>query len=802
MLNDLRYALRQLAKRPGFTVVAVLTLALGLGGATAIFSAVHPILFEPLPYPAAGRIMMIWEVTPEGTRNQGTFGMYRELVTRARSFDAMAVLRPWQPTLTGSDQPERLEGQRVSAGYFEVLGVLPALGRVLEPSEDHANGPKVVVLSDALWRRRFGAEPTIVGRSVTLDGHSHTVIGVMPSVFENVLAPSAEIWTPLQYDMTEGRAWGHHLRTVGRLLPGISIQQAAAELNAIGRGVLSELRPATYGTELTFSATPLQEDITRGVRPALLAILGAVVLVLVIACVNVTNLLLARDARRRSEFGLRVAIGASPGRLVRQVFAEALVLAGVGGGAGLIVAELGLGALVALSPADLPRAGAIGVDGLVFVFALGVTTLVGLACGLIPALGAARSDPHAALQQGEPRAGGGRRRARGVLVVTEVALAVVLVVSAGLLLRSLQRLFAVEPGFDPSQLLTMQVQTAGRSDADSATRYQFFAQALEAARGVPAVTEAALTSQLPLSDDVDLYGVHFDPPPPDDPGEPSEVRGTFRYAVSPGYFETLRIPLRRGRLLDETDGADAPLVAVISESLARRRLPGRDAIGQRLRIGTGQLYTVVGVVGDVKQMSLALTEGDAVYVTAAQWRFADRVMSLVVRARTEAAALATPLREAIWSVDKDQPIVRVATMSDLLAASAAQRRFAMSVFEAFAVTALLLAGAGIYGVMSGSVAERIREFGVRSALGASRGDILMLVARQGIALASLGVVIGIAGALVATRALTTLLFGVSAVDPATYGAAIVLLAAVVTVACGVPARRAARVDPMEALRYE
>lgn len=478
------------------------------------------------------------------------------------------------------------------------------------------------------------------------------------------------------------------------------------------------------------------------------------------------------------------------------------MLAGLGGIAGLAVAELGVRALTALSPADLPRAGAIGVDRAVFAFALGITTLAGIASGLIPAVGAARSDPHAALQQGERCAVGGHRRARSALVVAEVAIAVVLLVSSGLLLRSLQRLFAVEAGFDPSQLLTMQVQTSGRRFAADSTTYRFFEQVLEAARSVPGVTTAALTSQLPLSGDVDLYGVHFDPALPDDPGEQGEVRGTFRYAVSPGYFETMDIPLRRGRLLAEPDRAGAPLVAMISESLARRRLQGREPIGQRLRIGAGPLYTVVGVVGDVRQISLALTESDAVYVTAAQWRFADNAMSLVVRSSGDPAALAAPLREAIWSVDKDQPVVRVATMTDLLAASAAQRRFALIVFEAFAIAALLLAALGLYGVLSGIVAERTREIGVRSALGATNTRILALVVRQGMALTGLGMIMGVAGAVVTTQGLTALLFGVSALDAVTYAGVIGLVAAVALLACGVPAWRALRVDPMGALRHE
>ena len=502
----------------------------------------------------------------------------------------------------------------------------------------------------------------IVGRQITLDDNSYLVIGVMPNGFENVLAPSAELWAPLQYDISQGRAWGHHLRTVGRLRPGVSADRATQELNGIGRAVLNEQQPETYRDDVKFIAVSLQDDVTRGVRPALLAILGAVTLVLVIACVNVTNLLLARGVQRRGEFALRTALGAGRGRLIRQLLTESLLLAALGGVLGMVVAILGVRALVALSPPGLPRVDAIAVDGTVFAFALGITTLIGLAFGLIPALQAARNDPNQDLQLGSRRTAGGHRRTRSALVVAEVALALVLLVSSGLLLRSLERLFSVTAGFDSSGLLTMQVHTAGRRFGTDSTTYRFFAQALEAVRQVPGVTAAALTSQLPLSGDLDMYGVQFDPVPTDDPGE---LRGTFRYAVSPGYLEIMRIPLRRGRLLSERDDARAPLVALISESMAKRRLSGRDPIGQRLRIGSGPLYTVVGVVGDVKQMSLALNESDAVYTTATQWRFADNAMSLVVRARDNGAMLAPAIRQAVWSVDKDQPIVRLATMDDL-----------------------------------------------------------------------------------------------------------------------------------------
>jgi putative ABC transport system permease protein len=803
LFGDLRFAARRLRATPGFTAVAVLTLAIGVGATTAIFSAVHPILFAPLPYPDAGRIAMIWDRGTDGSRVDVTFGTCRELTERNRSFAAIAAMKPWQPTLLGTietGEPVRLDGQRVGWRYFQALGVPPALGRDFQPADDQQNGPRVAILSDSLWRRRFSADRTIAGRPITLNGDQYVVIGVMPKAFENILAPSADVWAPLQYDMSQGRAWGHHLRLVGRLRSGIAIDYAAQEMNAIAHAPAVEfprMRWAALDNGLTVTA--LQDDVTSGAKPALLAILGAAALVLVIACVNVTNLLLARGEQRRGEFALRAALGAGSGRLIRQLLTESLLLAAVGGAAGMAITMFGVRALVALSPPGLPRAGAITVDGSVFVFGLIITTLIGLAVGLIPARQAAREDPSRDLQQGSRRTAGGNRHTRGALVVAEVALALILLVSSGLLLRSVERLFAVAPGFDPSHLLTMQVQTSGhRFDADGATQ-QFFDQALQAVRQVPGVSAAAFTSQLPLSGDLDQYGVHFDPPPANDQGE---VKGSFRYAVSPGYFETMRIPLRQGRLLDEHDKTGAPLVALISESTAKRRLPGLNPIGRRLHIGEGPLYTVVGVVGDVKQMSLALSESDAVYVTADQWSQTDNSMSLIVRAAGDPTPLTPALRAAIWSVDKDQPIVRVATMDALLATTAAERRFALILFEAFALAALLLAAAGIYGVLAGSVTERTREIGVRAALGASRRNILALVLRQGMMLTGLGVALGLVGSIAATQALLALLFGVSRLDPVTYVAVIALLAAVELLACGMPAWRAARVDPAITLRAE
>ena len=801
LLADVRYAARRLRRNPGFAAVSVFTLALGIGATTAIFSAVNPILFKPLPYSHSGRIMMIWDIF-QGSRSDVTFHTYRELTARSRSFDAIAVMKPWRPTITSDTQPERIDGQSVSAGYFRVVGVAPALGRDFEEADDQFKGPKVVIISDSLWRRRFSGDSAIAGRQITLDDNLYIVIGVMPAGFENVMAPSADLWSPLQYDTRnatdlETREWGHHLRMVGRLRPGLQVEQARRELELIARAPVPEFpRPRWAFLKYGFIVNSLQDEITRGVKPALLAVLGAVMLVLLIACVNVTNLLLGRAVQRRGEFAMRAALGAGRLRLIRQLVTEGLLLAAIAGALGSVVARSGVRALVALSPPGLPRVNAIGVDGAVLAFALGITTLIGLVVGLIPALHASRDDLHIGLRQNSQYTAGGRQFTRRALVVAEVALALMLLVSAGLLLRSLQRLFAVAPGFDSSHVLTMQVQESGHRFDDDSARRRFFSQALEAVRHVPGVASAAFTSLLPLSgDQFGTYGAQF---------EDGSNYDVFRYVVTPGYLETIGIALRRGRLLDEHDGAAAQPSVLISESLAKREFPGQDPIGRRVHVGPTNRpwYIVVGVVGDVKQISLAEVQPDAVYITTSQSWFADSELSLVVRGRDDVAALVPAIKSAIWSVDKDQPIIHIATMDNLLAASASERRFAAILFEVFALVALVLAATGIYGVLAGSVTERMREIGVRSALGATRGDILALVVRQGMMLTGLGVAIGLGGAVAASRALITLLFGISRLDPITYLGVAALLAGVSAIACWIPAWRAARVDPSITLRAE
>ena len=798
LLRDIRDGIRSLARHPGFTAVAVITLALGIGATTAIFSAVSPVLLKPLPYPSANRIITIWYRGADGSRVEQAFGTYHELAQRSQSFDAIAVMKPWQPHMTGSGEPERLIGERVSASYFRALGVRPALGRDFDSNDDLLHGPNVAIISNELWLRRFAGDKTIVGRQVRLDDNVFDVIGVMPRDFENVIAPSVELWAPLQYDMSLGAAWGHHLRMVGRLKSELGVEQVRHELDTIAHSPVSDFSRVPWASAANgFIVNRLQDDVTAGIRPALIAVFGAVILLLGIASINVTNLLLARGAQRRGEFAVRAALGASRTRVVRQMLTESLLLSLLGGAAGALLADLGVRALVALSPPGLPRVNAIVVNASVLGFTLGITTLIGLIVGLIPAVYASRNDLHTSLKLSSLRTAAGQSLVRRGLVIMEVALALVLLVGAGLLMRSLQRLFAISPGFDTTGMLTMQVQTSGRR-FDQATNDRFFAQALEAVRRTPGVTSAGFTSQLPLSDDDDEYGARFEG------DDPNLAYNVFRYAVSPGYFETIGIPLRRGRLLDEQDIAGAPPAVLISESLAKRKFGDRDPIGQRVHVGPTDRpwYTVVGVVGNVKQVSLAANQPDAVYIPTTQSWSVEGVQTLVVRARGDAAGLTPAIKQAIWSADKDQPIVRIVTMEGLLTASAGERRFALIVFETFGLVALALAATGIYGVLAGSVAERTREIGTRLALGAQRADVLGLILRQGLVLTLNGVGLGLLAAWVMTRLLTKLLYGVAPTDPLTFGGVALLLVTVALVACLIPARRATKVDPLVALRYE
>lgn len=794
---DVRIAARRLRKSPGFTAVAVLTLALGIGSAAAIFSVVRPVLLDPLPYPEAERIVSVMDRAPDGSPLQVTFGTYLELAARTRVFDALAVSRPWQPIATDGDRPERVEGLSVSAEHFDVLGVPPVVGPGFDAAEDRPGGAALVILSHGLWHRMYGADPAIVGADVRLDDRTYAVVGIMPPGFQDATAPLAQMWTLLQYNPAppsfDTREWGHHLNLIARLARATNTDGVLEALEEVASRPRPDFaRPAWAAMGQDFVVRPLREATTADVRPTMLALVGAVALLLAIACANVTVLLLAWGARREGELAMRVALGAGRGRVARQLLAESLVLAVTGGALAVAVTRLGSSALATLVPAGLQAPGGTSVDGGTFLFALVATTVVGVAVGLAPALTLSRGNLG---WQMRTVGRGGHRSARRALVVTEVALALVLLVGTGLLMRSVQQLFAIPVGLDSDGLVVMQVHTIGLGDY--AETHRFFDQVLNAVRNEPGVSAATLTAQLPLSGDLSVYGVTYE--------DADDIAGAANvYVVEPSYFEAVGIPIVQGRDLSETDLAGAPPVVVVSESLASRAFGHRDPLGRRMHIGRTDLpwFTVVGVVGDVKQASLGSADTDAVYLTSEQWHVADDVRWIAARAEGAPAQVVDGLRRAVWSVDPNQAILRVEMMDDLVASSESRRRFVLTVLETFAVLALVLAAIGLYGVLSRSVAERMPELAVRAALGASRQGIVALVVRQGLALTIVGIVVGVLAAALASRTLTTLLFGVSPLDPIIYLATAAVLGVVALFACAVPAVRAGRADPMETLRAE
>jgi predicted permease len=803
VLGDVRLSLRGLRRSPGFTGVVVLTLGLGVGAATAIFSVVRPVLFEPLGYPQAERILSIDSRGDDGARVQSTFGTYLELANRSRAFVSLVAFKPWQPTLTGGSEPERLEGQAVSAAYFDVLAVRPALGAGFDPESDRPGGEHAVVLSDALWRSRFGADPAIAGRTVRLDGASYAVVGVMPEGFRNATDQDARIWTLLQYDPApvsyDTREWGHHLDLVGRVRPGIDPDAARDDLEAIAQAPLADFpRPGWATMAQGFSVRTLRDATTADSRPAMMVVLGAVGLLLVVTCVNLVLLLLARGARRRGEFAMRAALGAGRGRLARYLLTESLVLSALGGLAGIGIAWIGVSVLVTLAPPTLPRLDVIALDGRALAFAAGLATLVGLLVGPTPGLHRAGGGPQAIREAGRGVARRGRA-VRRVLVVTEVAMATVLLVGTGLILHSTLKLFWQPVGFDASGAAVAQVYGTGLERGDAAT-HRFFDQSLESVRALPGVVAAAWTSQLPLGGGVDVYGVTV----ADGTGVGGADGPAYRYVVSPGYFEAMGVRLLRGRALGEDDTTGAPPVAVVSASLARRLFQDADPIGRTFQFGAARPdpYTIVGVVDDVKQVSLASEDADAVYIASHQWHWADRVRWLVVRTADDPMRVVSSARRAIWSVDADQPVVRAQSLAGVVTRSEARRRFVLLVMAAFAGAATALAVIGLYGVVAGMVTERLPEMGVRAALGAPRQRIVGLVVRQGMALTGAGVLVGIVAATAVAETLTALLFQVSTVDAATYVAVASLLLIGAAAACVVPAVRAARVDPVRTLKAE
>ncbi|MDX1396056.1 MAG: ABC transporter permease [Gemmatimonadota bacterium] len=796
-LRDTALALRGVRRRPGFSAVVLLTLALGIGSSTALFSVIAPSLFEPLDFPEPDRIVAILDRAPSGDEIPMTFGTHTELQERSRGLSHLAVSRSWQPVLGGSTEPERLDGRRVSAAYFDVLGVRPAIGPGFSPEADRPGGANEVVISHALWVRRLGADPAVIGRTIPLDAQPYSIVGVLSEGLESVSPTESAVWGLLQYapppPTFEGREWGHHLDMIARLGEGVTVNAARAELTAISRDPIDRFpRPAWAALEAGVVVRPLHEEMTGGSRPIMLALGAAAFLLLVIALTNLTILLLARAESRKGELAMRALLGASRGRLVRQLLAEGLVLAAIGGAAGVALAWLGVEVLVELSPAGLPRLSRVGLDGGSLAFALALSALIGIAAGLLPA----------ALRRGDPEEGGPRTRIssggmRRGLVGAEVALAAVLLIGAGLLMRTVGRLLDTPTGFDATGAIALQVQTAGLDGPDGSA--PFFDQVLEALRATPGVASAAFTNLLPLSGDDSSFGVNLEGAPP----ENAFVGVAQRYVVSPDYFETMGIPVLAGRGLLESDRAGTEAVVVVSETMARA-FPNGDALGRRVHVGLTDrpAFTVVGIVGDVRHASLEDGGAPAVYLAPEQWFFADDPRWFVARSRTASTAIASAVRGAIASVDPGQPIVRTHSLTSVVESSEARRRFVMLVLQTFALLALTMSGLGLYGVMSGSVVERLPEIGIRTALGASRGRILGLVFRRGMAVAAIGTLVGLLAASAGTRILGSLLHDVSRFDAFTYVGVAATLLLVCALACWVPAVRALGVEPLETLRQE
>ena len=814
--HDLRFAMRGLLRRPGFTAVVVLTLALGVGANSAIFSVVNGVLLRPLPYQRPGEVATLWDRWPGNPQGELSQPEYWDLKEQNRSFSRLAVYAGGSLTLTRSGEPERLRAGFMSGDALPLLGVAPARGRAFTTDDDRPGAPRVVLLGDGLWRRRFGGDPAIVGRTVVLDDQPATVVGVMPAGFQlptHYAGPGMEIWAPLQLDPAidrSERGW-HWINVMGRLRPGVDIGSASLEVGALARR-MRETYPGEYKPAFGGFAVIAADDLVGEIRPAILVLLGAVGLLLLIACANVAGLLLARAEARQREIAVRTALGAGAGRLARQLLTESLVLALLGGALGALLADWGVRALVAAAPPTLPRLDAVHTDGWVLGFTLLVSAATGFLFGLAPALQAARPDLTVALAEGgRSGSSAARQRFRRGLVVAQIALALMLVTSAGLLIRSFVHLRGVDPGFDPTHLLTAEVElSAVRYDSPARIR-GFYAELVDRLGALPGVDSAAAVRALPMTGRLEIgdwsfviEGRHADPPVPAD-----RINADWQ-SLTPGYFETLRIPVLQGRAIEPRDRAGATPVVVVNRTLARQAWPGENPIGRRILLGGGGVdsvwRTVVGIVGDVRHRGLTAAPRPEMYLPYDQFPAGtgtpQRTMRLVLRTAGDPAALAGPVRAALAELDPAVPLVEVQTMEQALGAWAAERRLTMLLVAAFAALALTLGAVGVYGVMAHLVVQRTREIGIRIALGAVPREILGLVLGQGAGLAVAGVALGLAGALAASHLLARLLFEIRPTDPATYAGTALTLLGVAALAALVPALRATRTDPVEALRSE
>lgn len=809
LTHDVSYGVRMLLKSPGVTLAALISLMLAIGANTLIFSALNAVLLTPLPYAEPGRLVLVWGGDP-GSRDQVSFTDAEDF-RRGRSLAGLAVFTDWMPALTGSGEPERIPAMQVGDGYFELLQAKPVLGRTFLPEEQQEGKDFVVVLSHGLWQRRFGGDPGIVGRTLTLNSRSYAVVGVMPPGFRSLPAPSlvsrpAELYRPVAERYEDEERDSRHLRALARLAPGATVEGAQAEIAAIAARLARDF--PSSNTNRGAHVVSLREDTVGPVRPALLILLGAVAALLFIACANIGNLLLARATSREREVAIRTTLGATRGRITRQFLIESLTLSLAGGALGLVLAAWGRRAFEAFGPSILPAGRGFEIDGRVLAFTAGISLLASLLFGAVPALRAARASLGRALRQGSQGSGDGpdRGRLRAGLVIAEIAMALVLVACAGLLIRSVSRLTAVDPGFDPAGRLTLKVWLPSARYATGPEQTAFYDRVLAKVETLPGVAAAGLVSTLPLGDfdrvSIDAEGLAI----PE--GQEPDVD---RYIVTPGYLSAMGIPMTAGRGFTAGDRETSPLAVLVSETMARQLWPGRSALGLRVRVPNGQpreewpWRTVVGIVKDVKQYALDRENTPQMYLPQAQ--APTNYMTLVVRSRSgdiagNTAALAAPVRVAIRALDPDQAVFDVQTMEEILMGSIALRRFSMILLGGFAGLALVLAAVGIYGVMAYSVSRRTREVGIRMVLGAQRNDVLLLILGRGLLLAGSGLGIGLAAALGTTRLMSALLFEVSPTDPFTFAAITLLLATVALAACYLPASRVLELDPLEALRNE
>lgn len=799
LLSDIRYALRAMRRNPGFTAVAVIALALGIGANSAIFTAVNAILLRPLAYRDPERLVVILNhgMGPVAPAN------FADWKAQAHSFENMGAADYWTPDLTQVDHPEKVWGLRLTSGVLPLLGVSPALGRVFTADEDQPGRELEVVLGYTLWKRQFAGDPNVLGRTMHLDDKTYTIIGVMPAGFHFApfWATHAEMYAPLALGPRITKRGGNSLRVFARLKPGVRLGEAQAEF----AGITARLEQQYPGTNRHQEIVPLQERVVHNIRPALLTLLAAVGLVLMIACANVAHMLLARAAARSHEIAVRAALGAGRARLVRQFLTESLLLSTVGGALGLILAYCGVRAIAALGPSTIPRLDTLTIDARVVIFTLAATLFTGILFGLAPAFQASRTDPAQPLNEGA-RGGSGttRGRLRSLLVVTEFAFAMMLLIGAGLMVRTFTALQAIDPGFQADHLLTMVVDVGGSQDSSAGRAPEFYQRALERVRGLPGVVSAGMTNHLPIAGDIWGFPFWIEGRPLPHPGE--EPDAAFRLAL-PGYLETMHIPILRGRGIAESDTAAGPGVVVINEYMARTHWPNQDAIGQRITVNnparntSPSWLTVVGIAKNAVRSDWASPPEEEFFLPYLQnTATVGHYLTLVVRTAGDPAALTPAVQSAIWELDRNVAISEVQTMNAVVELATAEPRFNLALLGVFAAVAMILSAVGIYGVMSHAVAQRRREIGVRMALGARPGDVLWMFARQGMTLALAGTAAGIAGALALTRLMTKLLYGVSPADPLTFAIVPMVLASAALAACLIPSLRAARVSPMSELR--